>query len=653
MRRSLALLLLTTAACTMSMAQNPVAPANLVAQSPAEIPSRILLSWNASTTSTPGFFRVYRSTVDTLSFQWIGVTQGSKFEDRAVTPGLQYHYVVTATVFIDSTLRESGRSNVASVRAYALPTVARGVIAGKVVDQTTGTPIPKVRIRFFRVLLGTTRLLETGTDPGGQYTAPLDTGTYLIRAEEAASNIAGPQHQPEWYDNAALPENATPVTLVAGDTVRVNFSLASFGGQSFAYVSGIVTDASGSPLAGAAVALVRPIQEMNAAGAITGATPGIGDEARVIPGIGYARGVVWLGYTNLQGKYFAQVLSGRPYMAMAAKDGYIPEVFENSTDPTQATILNVQGDTTGINFSLSPRGNSTGSVQGTVIDESGSQVPARIILFPRPKSGNEVAPVFVYSDSVGGFMYSYVPADTYTVLAVPYSDYSSAYYKANATGTVSWMEADTVIVNGTPVNLRVTLPPLRGEGLTRISGRVVNASQVPLAGVRITARMGDGHIAGYGLSDPSGHYAIDALSAGALTLFVDRFRFNLVQSPVTVPGSTYAIDNVDFILTGSFPTRVGEGSELPRSSKLFANFPNPFNPTTTIRFDLAAQSDIMLSVHDVLGREVARLAQGPHPAGSYNVQFDAAGLSSGVYYYVLRARGGSNYTSTGRMLLLR
>lgn len=653
MRRPLALLMLATLTCAITLAQDPVTPANLVAQSPAEIPSRVLLTWNASSATALTFFRVYRSIGDTLSFQWIGVTQGNKFEDRAVMPGTQYHYFVTATEFMDSTLRESGRSNVAAVRAYALPTIARGVITGKVVDQATGLPIPKVRIRFFKVLLGTNKLVETGTDAGGQYTAPLDTGTYLIRAEEASFTVSGPAHQPEWYDNAAGPETAKPVTLSAGDTVRANFVLMPVGGQPFAYVSGIVTDTNGSPLSGAAVALLRPIQEMNSSGAITGATPGIGDEARTIPGIGYARGVVWLGYTNLQGKYFAQVLGGRPYMAMAAKDGFIPEVFNNTTDPTQATILNVRGDTSGINFSLAPRGNSAGAIRGTVIDESGSQVPARIILFPRPKSGNEVAPVFVYSDSVGGFMYNYVPADTYTVLAVPYSEYGSAYYKANTTGAVSWVDADTVVVNGSPVNLRITLPPLQGDGLTRISGRVVNASQVPLAGVRITARMGDGRFAGYGLSDPSGQYAIDALAAGPLTLFVDRFRFNLVQSPLTVPGSTYEVGNVDFILTGSFPTGVEEGAELPRNPKLFANFPNPFNPSTTIRFDLAAQSEITLSVFDVLGREVARLAQGPHPAGSYNVRFDATGLSSGVYFYVLRAHGGSTFTSTGRMLLLR
>lgn len=653
MKRLLLILMLTCVACASAMAQNPQTPANLIAQSPAEIPSRILLSWNATNSGTTSFFRVYRSIGDTLSFQWIGVTQGTRFEDRAVTPGTLYHYSITAAQFVDSILRESGRSTIASVRAYALPTVARSVITGKVTDQNTGQPIAKVRIRFFRVQFATSKLLETTTDPLGFYAAPLDSGTYLIRAEELAISVAGPSHQPEWYENAEFPTFATPVHVAAGDSVRVDFALAPSGTQPYAYVSGVVSDTNGSPLSGATVALVRPIQELNAAGALTGTTPGTGDEGRYIPGIGYARGVVWLGYTNAQGKFFAQVLASRPYVAMAARDGYLPELFKNTSDPTQATILNIRTDTTGINFSLAPRPASTGAIQGTITDENGSQVPARIILFPRPKSNLEMPAVFVYSDSVGTFMLNTVPADTYTVLAVPYSDYASAYYKTGTTGTVSWVDADTVVVGSTPVTLNVTLPRLQGDGLTRISGRVVNANQSPISGVRISARLADGHVAGYGLSDGAGHYSIDALPGGPVTLFVDRFQFNVVQAPVTVPSGTYALDNVDFILTGSFPTSVDAEFGTPKSTKLFANYPNPFNPSTIIRFDLAKESDITLSVYDVLGREVTRLAQGAHRAGTYEVTFDAAELSSGVYYYVLRGQGGSNFATTGKMLLLR
>jgi hypothetical protein len=522
-----------------------------------------------------------------------------------------------------------------------------------VLDAVTSLPIPKVRIRFFKVLLATNRFVETTTDAQGSYTAPLDSGTYLIRAEESATTIAAALHKPEWFDNATLPEAAKPVKLAAGDTVHANFVLDPSGPQPYAYVSGSVTDEGGTPLSGVAVALMRPIQEMNAFAALSGSTPGMGDEGKVIPGIGYARGVVWLGYTNPQGKFYAQVLGGRPYIAIAAKDGYIAEVFDNTSDPTQATILMVRGDTTGINFSLTPKGTDTGTMQGTITNEEGSDVPARIILFPRPKGDGERPAVFVFTDSLGNFELNDLPADTYSILAIPYSDYASAYYKTSTTGTLSWVDADTVVVNGAPASVHIPLARLQGDGLTRISGRVVNASQNAIAGVRISARFADGRMAGYGMSDPTGHYDIEALPAGPVTLFVDRFRFNLVQSPVTVPRDAYAIDNVNFILTGSFPTGVDAGSTLPVATRLYNNYPNPFNPTTTIRFDLAQSSDITLSVYDVLGREVGRIAQGVHAAGTYTVAFDGANLSSGVYYYVLRATGPDVHTSTGRMVLVK
>jgi hypothetical protein len=653
MRRLISVALLLGAICLGAVAQTPPAPANLVAQSPADLQTRVTLTWNSTLSSAMGFYRIYRSIGDSLSFQWIGIAQGNKFEDKSVVPGTLYYYYVTAAVFADSILRESGRSNIASIRAYALPGGPHGLITGRVVDQVTGRPLPKVRIRFFKVLLATNRFVETTTDPQGWYAAPLDSGTYLIRAEESAPTIAMSQHQPEWFDNATLPETAKPVRLAAGDTVQAHFALNPFGPQPYAYVSGLVTDDGGTPLSGVAVALVRPIQEMNAFAALSGSTPGTGEEGRVIPGIGYARGVVWLGYTNPQGKFYAQVLSGRPYVAMAAKDGYYPEVFDNTSDPTQATILTVHGDTTGINFSLTPKGTDTGTMQGTITNEDGNDVPARIILFPRPKADGERPVMFVFSDSTGTFEFNDLPASTYSVLAIPYSDYASAYYKSSASGTLSWVDADTVVVNGTPAAVHISLTRLQGEGLTRISGRIVNANQAALAGVRVSARFADGRMAGDGMSDPTGHYDIEAIPAGPVTLFVDRFRFNLVQSPVTVPRDAFAIDNVNFILTGSFPTGVDAGTTLPVTTRVYSNYPNPFNPATTIRFDLAQASEITLSVYDVLGREVRRLAQGQHAAGTYNVAFDGSNLSSGVYYYVLRAQGPDVHTSTGRMILMK
>lgn len=78
-------------------------------------------------------------------------------------------------------------------------------------------------------------------------------------------------------------------------------------------------------------------------------------------------------------------------------------------------------------------------------------------------------------------------------------------------------------------------------------------------------------------------------------------------------------------------------TELPVSVKLNQNFPNPFNPSTQIYFELPQQKDVTLSVYDLTGRHVATLTQGVMLAGAHTVTFNAENLSSGVYIYRLTA----------------
>ncbi|MCK7525595.1 MAG: T9SS type A sorting domain-containing protein [Ignavibacteriales bacterium] len=87
---------------------------------------------------------------------------------------------------------------------------------------------------------------------------------------------------------------------------------------------------------------------------------------------------------------------------------------------------------------------------------------------------------------------------------------------------------------------------------------------------------------------------------------------------------------------------------------LFQNFPNPFNPSTVISYQLPIAGKVILKVFDVLAREVATLVNEEKPAGNYEVEFQSAllglQLSSGVYYYQLQA---GDYIETKKMTLLK
>lgn len=100
------------------------------------------------------------------------------------------------------------------------------------------------------------------------------------------------------------------------------------------------------------------------------------------------------------------------------------------------------------------------------------------------------------------------------------------------------------------------------------------------------------------------------------------------------------------------PPTVGvmENEQDIQSFSLKQNYPNPFNPSTVISFQLKVSENVTLKVFDVLGKEIATLVDEEKPAGSYDVEFDAAQLPSGVYFYQLKA---GEFAETKKMVILK
>jgi len=90
---------------------------------------------------------------------------------------------------------------------------------------------------------------------------------------------------------------------------------------------------------------------------------------------------------------------------------------------------------------------------------------------------------------------------------------------------------------------------------------------------------------------------------------------------------------------------------------LSQNYPNPFNPITTIKYQIPEVSYVLIKVYDVLGNEIKNIVKEEKPAGSYQVEFSAVGLPSGIYFYQLRvypAGGGAgSFIQTKKMILIK
>jgi photosystem II stability/assembly factor-like uncharacterized protein len=122
----------------------------------------------------------------------------------------------------------------------------------------------------------------------------------------------------------------------------------------------------------------------------------------------------------------------------------------------------------------------------------------------------------------------------------------------------------------------------------------------------------------------------------------------------------WRVEASDGIATvSSYPTRIVfsrglstrlENAARPTRFALEQNYPNPFNPSTEIKYQVSGVSDVRLDVFDMLGRKVATLVNQRQAAGAYQVNFNAATLSSGVYFYRLQA---GTFNDTKKMLLVK
>ncbi|MFA6598371.1 MAG: SBBP repeat-containing protein [Ignavibacteriaceae bacterium] len=121
-------------------------------------------------------------------------------------------------------------------------------------------------------------------------------------------------------------------------------------------------------------------------------------------------------------------------------------------------------------------------------------------------------------------------------------------------------------------------------------------------------------------------------------------------------GSNTKFDGVDLNYWGGYVTKlstatgVNDKTEQPTAFMLSQNYPNPFNPSTVINYQLAVSSYVTLKVYDVLGNEAATLVNEVKQAGKYDVEFNAKNLTSGIYFYQLKA---GSYSATNKLILMK
>jgi len=162
-------------------------------------------------------------------------------------------------------------------------------------------------------------------------------------------------------------------------------------------------------------------------------------------------------------------------------------------------------------------------------------------------------------------------------------------------------------------------------------------------------------------------------TASGFTGTVTDARVRFWFAPYDAAGDIFFIDGVKLELLPVAVTGVDEGAlasapeigavtneVIPTEFSLSANYPNPFNPSTTIEYGVPEDAEIRLTVYNMLGQELITLAEGMHTPGRYSVVWDAKdgtgkSVSSGVYFYRINANGvsGKNYQQLQKMVLMK
>ncbi|MCW9098565.1 MAG: ASPIC/UnbV domain-containing protein, partial [Ignavibacteriaceae bacterium] len=144
---------------------------------------------------------------------------------------------------------------------------------------------------------------------------------------------------------------------------------------------------------------------------------------------------------------------------------------------------------------------------------------------------------------------------------------------------------------------------------------------------------------------------------GAITT-VDSIIVNWPGGPVDIH-TNIAADQIISVTEGQ-PIVSVELSNFatPVGYVLAQNYPNPFNPSTTIEYSLPERTDVKLSVINIVGEEVTELVNQTMDAGNHRVEFNAANLPSGVYFYRLQAGNpstgsGQSFITSKKMILLK
>lgn len=365
--------------------------------------------------------------------------------------------------------------------------------------------------------------------------------------------------------------------------------------------------------------------------------------------------------TDTNGYYSLSLPKGN-YTLAAEKEGYQTTFYGNTFDPYIAYPIEIDsGQTVNLNLQLPFIGNTGYSISGSLLDSAGNFLVNKGVVVirkgthtPTLLKGNaalvdsNVYSAFVRPDG----SYSVTVRDTSYYYVQGFSDYYlPSYYNEEGLPAVFWQDADSVFIDQILYNKNIILKRDSSYGGGKVLGNLV----IPFKesdqfdGISVFAKSIDnGTLYSYNFVQRDGYFRVGNLPYGRYQLIAQKIGYPFGYSePFLIDSLNQNVNNISIIFNTS---SAGDSPQIPETIILYQNFPNPFNPSTVIRWQISTNSIVKLKVFDILGNEVANLINDEMSAGVYELTFNADNLPSGFYFYQLSA---GDFIKTRKMILIK
>lgn len=467
-------------------------------------------------------------------------------------------------------------------------------------------------------------------DSSGHYVIQgLATDEYFVVAE-------APSYLPTFFGGGQDPRNATPVAVIAPETV-IGIDIALERGGA---ISGVVRDQeTGAPIARAWVEVYWPM--MGYPG-----DPTFPDGHPDGP-IRYPFGAP----TDENGAYRIEGVPSGEHIVFASawEQGYEPEFFRDARSPEQATPVVVvpPDETPGIDFTLERVRPLDGAIGGRVVAAENGDPIAGAVIVALSLAGQAG---FGVADSTGFYWIpSLAPGEYYVLAAAP--GRVGEFYD----GALSWEDATPVAVCGPVSGIDFALD-LLGGGPGVLSGRVVDVNGAGVAQAWVYAEPVAGGSPGFTTTGSDGRYVMGGLVPGIYHVRATRPGMADAYHSHGAPGSPGEPIEVASSPLSGIDIVMAAGAPPAGSLRLEPSIPNPFRDATAIQVAIeGAGVPIRVDIIDVSGRVVRRFEERSEGTGTVAILWDGRDGSgrlapSGVY--VCRVEGNGK-VATGRLVLVR